>query len=111
MLKEVYDDFHKLLHNISDATPAVVFILQFLEQLSMKTPAASLLTSLPHQVVTKLMSLLADDMNPDSLCGLFCLSNKSSRLNCAQALCRLKHHRYFYEREPSPRSFSPAPGS
>ncbi|ODM91250.1 Mediator of RNA polymerase II transcription subunit 24, partial [Orchesella cincta] len=110
MLKDLYGEFYKVLHNVYESTPAIVFILQFLEELSMKTPTTTLLTSLPHQVVTQLMSLMCDEMDPDLLLGLFCLTNKNSRLNCAQALCRLKHLRHINEYH-EPRSHSPAPGS
>lgn len=55
------------------------------------------------------MTLMSDDMNPEIVLGLFCLAHKASRLNCAQALCGLKHVRYTNEHY-HPRSFSPAPG-
>lgn len=51
MLKELYEEFYKILMSPSEATPSIVFILQFLEHLSLKAPTLTLLSSLPHQVV------------------------------------------------------------
>jgi len=92
MLKELFEEFDKNLKCRLEARPQAIFILRFLEQLSLKSPVeGNLLSSLPNSVIMQLMSLMCEEINTKMLLGWHTLTQKSSRLNCVQAICTLRH--------------------
>lgn len=51
MLRELYEELDKILKATSDARPQGIFVLRFLEQLSIKASDPTIFSSLPHSVV------------------------------------------------------------
>jgi len=52
MLKDLYEDFEKILTYRKKVHPQVIFVLRFLEQLSAKAPDVSLLHMLSSESVS-----------------------------------------------------------
>ncbi|XP_035705952.1 mediator of RNA polymerase II transcription subunit 24 isoform X2 [Folsomia candida] len=89
MLRELYEELDKILKATSDARPQGIFVLRFLEQLSIKASDPTIFSSLPHSVITNLMSLMSDDINPQMLLGWHSLNEKTGRANCILTICNL----------------------
>ncbi|CAG7834597.1 unnamed protein product [Allacma fusca] len=90
LLKDLYDEFENIVCNKYESSPQVVFILRFLQQMCSKSPDLSLLHSTSNKLINRLMSLLHEEISSTLLLGLYNMSDKTGRKNCAQAICNLK---------------------
>jgi hypothetical protein len=53
MLGELFEEFEKVLRYRCEARPPAVFILRFMEHISLKTPDVDLLKGLPNGIVSR----------------------------------------------------------